>query len=134
MTERRQTHQRQWVLEAIQGRGHLSAQNIFERVRAQHPEISIATVYRNLNILMESGLVQVVGHSSQLEIYDARTDEHAHFVCRQCGKIIDVEELPDSRIITTLEKAGHKVLESKLTLFGLCKECSKLSESERVSK
>ncbi len=134
MIERRQTNQRQWVYDAIKGRGHLSAQKILEQIRIQHPEISVATVYRNLNILVENDLVQVVGHSSQMEIYDARTDAHAHFVCRNCGKIFDVEEVPDGRAISSLERAGHHVFETRLTLFGQCSECSQTIESERTSR
>jgi Fur family peroxide stress response transcriptional regulator len=125
MTDRRKTNQRQWVFDTIKDCGHLSAQKTYEQIRVNHPEISIATVYRNLNILLETGLIKVVGNSSQLEIYDARTDLHAHFICRQCGSIIDVEDDFDARLIKSLEKAGHQVQESRLTLFGICANCRK---------
>ena len=123
MIERRKTSQRQWVLETVKTQGHLSAQDIYEKIRRAHPEISVATVYRNLNILVEAGLVQVVGHTSQKEIYDARTDSHAHFICRGCGRIIDIEDLDHTPVVARLAAAGHRVTEAKTTLYGLCVTC-----------
>jgi Fe2+ or Zn2+ uptake regulation protein len=111
------------VLETVKTQGHLSAQDIYEKIRRTHPEISVATVYRNLNILLEAGLVQVVGHTSQKEIYDARTDCHAHFICRGCGRIFDIEDLDHSPVLARLAAAGHHVTESKSTFYGLCAHC-----------
>ena len=123
MVERRHTNQRQWVLDTLKAEGHLSALDIYNRVRADHPDISVATVYRNLGILTESGQVQIVGHSSQKEIYDARTDSHAHFVCRSCGQIFDLEGIGPSDAVKNLEASGHRVSEQRLTLYGLCRDC-----------
>lgn len=123
MIERRKTNQRQWVLETVKQLGHLSAQDTYEQIRADHPEISVATVYRNLNVLMESGLVQVVSHTSQKEIYDARTDSHAHFICRECGQIFDIEESYSLTMARQIELSGHQVDEIKSTVFGCCAPC-----------
>lgn len=123
MVERRHTNQRQWVLDTLKAEGHLSALDIYNRVRTAHPDISVATVYRNLGILTETGQVQIVGHSSQKEIYDARTDSHAHFVCRSCGQIFDIEGIGHSEAESTLIAAGHQVTEQRLTLYGYCRDC-----------
>lgn len=124
MIERRQTSQRQWVLQTIRAHGHLSAQDVYNLIKVAHPDISIATVYRNLNILVETGQVQIVGHSSQKEIYDARTDSHAHFFCRQCGLIEDIAADPDVQAVALLEAAGYHVTDSRLSLMGICAACA----------
>ncbi|MDD2534630.1 MAG: transcriptional repressor [Eubacteriales bacterium] len=124
MIERRQTNQRQWVLDTIRDYGHMSAQAIYQKIKDQHPDISVATVYRNLNILLESGFVQIVGHSSQKEIYDARTDVHAHFICRDCGLIEDIEVEPDQRAIQLLQARGHQITSNRISLLGRCPTCA----------
>ena len=130
MVERRHTNQRQWVLDTLKAEGHLSALDIYNRVRAEHPAISVATVYRNLSILTETGHVQVVGHNSQKEIYDARTDSHAHFICRSCGRIVDVEGFVLAGVQKSLEARGHQVTDHRLTLFGYCGNCLELQAKE----
>ncbi len=123
MIERRQTSQRNWVLQTIQAYGHLSAQDIYSLIKKDHPDISIATVYRNLNILVESGLVHIVGHTSQKELYDARTDEHAHFMCVNCGSIEDIDAQANPEAIASLRSKGHEVLAQRVSLMGTCATC-----------
>lgn len=123
MIERRQTSQRQWVLQTIRDHGHLSAQAIYNYIKLDHPDISVATVYRNLNILVENGLIHIVGHTSQKELYDARTDEHAHFMCTTCGYIEDIDVQADSQAIDRLRSAGHAVYSQRVSLMGICSNC-----------
>jgi len=106
--------------------------DIYNRVRVQHPDISVATVYRNLGILTESGQVQIVGNSNQKEIYDARTDSHAHFICRTCGQIFDLEGFGPADAVKIQQLSGHRVTEQRLTLYGMCRDCCEMQAKENI--
>lgn len=123
MPERRNTTQRQLVLATLQANGHISAMAIHDLIRQSHPDVSLATVYRNLGILIETGQIRVVGTEDQRELYDANLTAHAHFICRSCRRIIDVEDSFDPAAITRLIQSGFAIEESRVVHYGLCAEC-----------
>ena len=88
--ERRNTRQRQLVLEAVQELcDHPTADEIYLRVREQDDHISRGTVYRNLHLLADTGEILSVKTPGG-ERFDRRMDHHAHLVCSECGTVIDV--------------------------------------------
>jgi Fur family peroxide stress response transcriptional regulator len=135
MVERRQTNQRQWVLSALRANGHMSALDIYNKVRAEHPDISVATVYRNLGILAEDGQIQAIGSCQQKEVYDIRTDIHAHFICQNCGLVFDVEvdAAACADLTATLQAAGHQVNEKRITWYGICRDCRQATHEKEES-
>jgi len=112
---------------------HLSAQEIYERVKKDIPFTSFATIYRTVALLRDMGEVMELGFADEGNRYDgARPYPHPHLVCIQCKKILDpkvpsLEELPRK----LAKKTGFQILNHRLDFFGLCPECQKNPSRER---
>ena len=88
---RRFSRQRQMVLDVVKNRTkHPTADKVYEILKKDHPEISLGTVYRNLNLLAEMGEISRVETSSVKDHFDGNQHPHAHFVCRKCGGVFDL--------------------------------------------
>ena len=100
---------------------HPSAEEVFLGVKRKMPRIARGTVYRNLNQLTELGKVQQVRPSGIARFDNA--SEHAHLVCRNCQKIMDVQ-MPEIKVP---RHDGFTVQNVKLDFKGLCKECHEVN-------
>ena len=122
---RRHSKKRDAILSVIQGTTrHPSAEWIYEKIRDVYPDISLGTVYRNLSLFRDDGLVRVVTVINGTERYDANVLPHPHFACRQCGAVIDIT-VDFSMAASQLEGNGYNVENCDITYHGLCPECSK---------
>ncbi len=124
--QRRNTRQRQVVLEELQAcHYHPTAGELYKSVRHRLPRISLGTVYRNLEILQETGQANRLSCCSSSEArYDGRTFPHLHFQCRQCQQIRDLDivlPLLDDLIDTVVE--GHEVSGYNVVFDGTCQTC-----------
>ena len=101
-------------------REHLTVEQIFLKLKEAHPNVVLATVYNNLNKLLEEELVRKVSVEGMQDRYD-RMKKHEHLVCRQCGKLADValEDLSAS----LREQLGEDFLYYDLKVYYLCPEC-----------
>ena len=72
---------------------HPSADWVFEHVKEQVPDISLATVYRNLALFKDQGLITSLGTVKGVERFDGNTDPHVHFICTQCGAVMDLPQI-----------------------------------------
>ena len=87
----RYSSQRDTVLKVVKAaRDHPTADTIYSRVRAELPKISLGTVYRNLSLLSDMGLITTLETLDKSIHYDGNTDSHSHFICERCSKIIDL--------------------------------------------
>ena len=100
--------------------GHLSAEEVFQRARAQLPELSRATVYNALGELAEVGLLGVVEGPGPRQ-FDANVSPHHHFRCRRCNKLHDIEL---DHVDLTLREPGFEVERAYVLLEGLCPTCA----------
>ena len=109
-------------------REHLTVEQIFLKLRDSHPQVVLATVYNNLNRLLEEGLIRKVSVEGMPDRYD-KMKKHDHLVCKRCGKLADItfEDLTAS-LKTQL---GSDFLSYDLKLFYICPECR---EKEDVNK
>ena len=83
--------QKDALLEVIRNsEGHLSAEDLFMRCRAQNVDISIATIYRNLGILVNEGVVRKIAVPGESDRYDKTLSPHEHVVCERCKKMTDI--------------------------------------------
>lgn len=128
MADRRNTRQRQLVLDAVRSRcDHPTADQVYQVVRAQDCHVSRATVYRNLHLLADAGdilSIKVPGG----ERFDLRADAHPHIICSSCGRVADVpferggayEDTLDERasLATSWQVSTHS-----LVFTGLCPHC-----------
>jgi Fe2+ or Zn2+ uptake regulation protein len=125
----RLTRQREAVLLVIQQADkHLSAQEIYDRVRQQLPGIAYGTVYNALSYLMEAGLIQVVNVGSGPALYDRNLKRHDHLVCRHCGKVLDYAFGDLERAIDEVASVtGFRIERAEALFVGLCPDCQRLS-------
>ena len=90
----------------------------------------MGTVYRNLNILMEQGLIKKIDFGSTFDRFDANTGPHYHFICEQCGSIIDLEIPIDPQINERVnQKTPFTAQRHRIEFFGLCDRCKGREES-----
>ena len=104
---------------------HPSAETVHEMLQQTNPDISLATVYRNLSLFKQQGKIISVGTVNGSERFDGNTAPHVHFVCSDCSTVLDLHELeipPD--LIRNVELASQgKVHSCQLSFTGLCAEC-----------
>lgn len=124
MSVTRHSFQRDAVLNELSSRfDHPTAEEVYFSVKKEISNISLATVYRNLNFLTENGKA-VRFNVNGTDRFDATVETHYHFVCNRCGKVSDVEEIETKQMLTDAEKkVGGKISSHSLTFFGICKEC-----------
>lgn len=123
--DRRNTVQKELVLKAVTDlHGHVTADEIYNYVSKEHPNIGKGTVYRNLSILAESGAVLKIEIPDGPDVFDFTLKEHYHAKCVRCGKVsdVDMDVFPDlvNRIRDT---KGMKFLGYSLIFKGICSEC-----------
>lgn len=124
--QQRNTKQRMLVLEAVRARhDHPSADEIYFDVRAKDARISRATVYRNLNVLAQSGEIAHV-RVPAADRYDFRRDKHYHMFCVRCGRVSDAPVVYREELDGGVEEAtGFKVERHRMIFEGVCPECLK---------
>lgn len=125
MKRTRNTVQRKAVLEAVRALpGHPSAADVFARVRADYPSLSLATVYRALHALADQGeLVEM--QIENIARYDAGLRPHHHVVCRACGAVADVAApLPEQALRSLEQVSGYTLDPHPVQFTGLCPACA----------
>jgi Fe2+ or Zn2+ uptake regulation protein len=121
---RRVTDQRRLILEAVRAtHTHPTAEWVYRQVRRRLPRISLGTVYRNLRLLVEEGLIQELD-SGGYGRYDGNTTRHHHFTCRGCGQIIDLA-LPVDRALDhrAASRTGLEISHHRIEFYGRCAAC-----------
>ena len=121
----RQTFQKTLTLDAVKAmRCHPTADQVYAYVSEKYPEISRATIYRNLNQLSEMGEISRVKNPCGADRYDHITTPHHHFICNCCHELINVE-IPaiDNLVVLCEEQIGAKVEESQIFFGGVCRNC-----------
>ena len=120
----RHSHQRDMIYEyLLQTKEHPSAEMVYEELKSKIPNLSLGTVYRNLKLLEELGMVRKVTTLNNVERYDACCEDHVHFVCSKCGKIIDLPKLTQEIKDNCFNEVGHNVEWVSLILGGTCSDC-----------
>ena len=122
-TQRRKgSKQREKVLDIVRStKSHPTADWVFHEVRKELPNISLATVYRNLNLLVESEEINEVLCDGQLR-FDANKGEHFHFICKSCKGIFDIDESRVSSPDFKLPR-GYVVQDVRMDFYGICPSC-----------
>ena len=119
------THQRQVVFEAVvASHGHHSPEKIYAAVRRRIPSISLATVYNNLRLFVECGLLREVSpHTSTLRV-DGNLKPHHHLVCSRCKVVQDIEgDFINFKRLSRRAPRGFDLTQPLVEVFGLCRRC-----------
>lgn len=121
---RRNTIQKQLISKTVMNMDHPDADQVYEAIVKEHPHISKATVYRNLNLLAEQKEIGKIEPGEGAAKFDFRTDPHYHLRCRECGRLFDAD-LPlleglDSRVQNT---HGFTIEKHNIEFVGICSDC-----------
>ncbi len=104
--------------------GHPSAAQLYERIKAQFPTMSQATVYKTLALLKDIDQVLEIDLRDDSHYDGNRPEPHPHLVCTRCNKIVDGEFDLDLSSIKRLEEiSGYQIIRSRFTFYGLCADC-----------
>ncbi|AWI11670.1 peroxide-responsive transcriptional repressor PerR [Caldifermentibacillus hisashii] len=121
------TPQRHAILEyLINSMAHPTADEIYKALEGKFPNMSVATVYNNLRVFKDVGLVKELTYGDSSSRFDFTTHDHYHAICESCGKIVDfqypgLDEVEQFASHVT----GFKVSHHRLEVYGLCPDCAK---------
>lgn len=124
MAGKRYSRQRELICQAVCGTDqHPTAEMVYHWLKPANPNLSLGTVYRNLNLLAEEGILLRMTFS--VERYDANTMPHTHFRCKSCGGVFDLDLAYDSEIDARAAAAepGFQIESHDLIFSGLCPHC-----------
>jgi Fur family ferric uptake transcriptional regulator len=118
------TKQREAILEIFLGaKGHVTSEDLHQKVRLAHPQIGYTTVYRTMKLLCEAGLANE-NNFDGITRYEIAHEHHDHLICTRCGKIIEFEcEQIESAQEKIAARYGFQVLRHRHELYGHCADC-----------
>lgn len=119
------SRQRECILKNLQSRrDHPTADMVYESVQVEEPNISLGTVYRNLSFLAENGQILKISTGIGPDHFDGFTEAHNHFVCRKCGRVLDLDYVADEKIIADASKSFNGEIKGyDLQFYGTCEDC-----------
>ncbi len=121
----KRSKQRERMLELLgQAAIHPTADWLYQNLKNEFPNLSLGTVYRNLNILVEQNLIQKLPFGSTHDRYEIIKNPHYHLVCEQCGCIIDFDMPQYTKINEQAQKmSGFNISRHRIDFFGTCEKC-----------
>ena len=104
---------------------HPSADWVHAQLKAEYPDISLGTVYRNLSLFKQQGLIASLGTVNGIERFDGNTSPHVHFICTSCDSVSDLPQMavPQALSSEAAAQAGGQVDACQLTFTGTCNRC-----------
>ena len=106
-------------------RTHPTAETVYQNVKQQFPNISLGTVYRNLNLLADRGDILRISPGNGPDHYDADCSQHYHFICKQCGIVLDIDMEHQAQLDEIATRQFDGTITNHVThFFGLCPECN----------
>ena len=115
----------------VEHRTHPTVDEIYTALSPSIPTLSKTTVYNTLKLFSEQGAAQILTIDERNTCYDADTTHHAHFLCKRCGRIYDLECKANIKQVEDMDMNGHEVQEIHYYYKGICKDCL---ENEHLTK
>lgn len=129
------TRQREGILTVLGEDSHqlLTAQEIFERMLQAGSETNFSTVYRNLEVLLQEGIVRKVELDREAAYYELvqSGDHHHHLICKECGSIQTTDFCPFDQL---QDEDGFVPVDHSFEVYGYCKDCAKARREKQVNK
>ena len=132
MAVRKHSRKRDAILDCVRSTTtHPAAEWVYSHLKDEFPDLSLATVYRNLAMFKDEGLVESLGTVGGIERFDGNTAPHDHFICTACNAVIDFEApaLPDALLEQVQSQLGAKLSGYRLHYYGLCRACKNKKEN-----
>ncbi len=117
------TPQRLTIVEELDGHIHMSIDELYESIQKKFPSISLATVYKNINAMMECDFILEVKIPQQKSKYELNKHPHAHVVCKKCGTVEDIKLDLHQVTYQAANLTNYQILENALILSGICPVC-----------
>jgi len=132
----RNTRQREVILEELRKlTSHPTAARLYEIVRRRLPKISLGTVYRNLELMVEMGAIQKLQFSGAEARFDGNPDRHDHLRCIRCNRVDDLPGVPLDFIPGDRDHShGYQILGHRLELLGICAACRALTNHDHAKE
>ena len=125
---RKHSKKRDAILDCIRGtKCHPTAEWVYQQLKPDFPDLSLGTVYRNIAMFKEEGIIQSIGVVNGLERYDINTNPHTHFICSVCGQVTDLDEVVLPAAVLEEAASGGVITSYQLQFVGVCAECSNQS-------
>ena len=124
---RKHSRKRDAILDCIRRtKCHPTADWVYQQLKPELPDLSLGTVYRNIAMFKEEGVIQSIGVVNGLERFDYRIAPHTHFICTCCHRILDLEEigLPEEVLRQTEACFGGRITGFQLQFSGQCADCA----------
>lgn len=133
MKKLRMTHQREIILQELKkSKNHPSADELYERVKKKMPRISLATVYRNLEILSETGAINKIEISGRQKRFDWDRSKHDHIFCIHCHKVDNIDiDTTTKPALGPLDSRGYQVEGCRVEFYGYCPKCKNKQQKGR---
>ncbi|XOF32683.1 MAG: transcriptional repressor [Candidatus Electrothrix sp. YB6] len=132
----RMTHQRELILEEL-GRchNHPTADALYERIKKKLPRISLATVYRNLEILSEAGMIRKLEISGRQKRFDRELEQHDHIFCVQCRRVDDIKFNRGRMLSLDAEQShGYAISGCRVEFYGICPKCQRKNKKKEQNR
>lgn len=126
--QRRNTSQRQIVYDALAIMGHATTESLIEYIQKNFENISLATIYRNISILIDEEMVKRVKLQGE-DVLETVKQRHGHFICRRCHQITDIDCSQVDKVVKKLEVFQENQVENyDMAFYGVCQNCKKEEE------
>ena len=128
MSSLKYSRQRESIKEFLMSRtDHPTADVVYENMKLIYPNISLGTVYRNLSLLADIGEIRKLSSFGGADRFDARTEKHCHFMCTECGAVMDMETDGVDKLMAQIaaDFEHGKISDYNARFFGICEHCLK---------
>ncbi len=131
----RMTNQREMILRELKkSKKHLTADELYERVKKFMPRISLATVYRNLEILSDVNMIRKLEISGRQKRFDSELEDHDHIYCVQCHRIENLDIGENQVNLAIVDTKGYTITGRRLEVTGMCPKCQKKLLKKKAEK
>ena len=121
------SRQREIIQEAVQKNPiHPTADDVYWMLKADNPSLSLSTVYRNLNLLADNGMITKISLPNQSDRFDGDMTDHYHMICEKCGNVHDINlDFLNDLDQKIFEQTGFAAVSHQLVIRGICQKCKK---------
>ncbi len=121
------TPQRMAILKEIDIYGHISIEELYEKIRVYYPSTSLATIYKNITLLCDSGILREIKAPGYKQKYELNQSKHAHVMCDKCGKLEDIHIDCVALQTHCMQTSGYNLHSVSAIFMGTCPACQALS-------
>jgi len=113
------------IVEELYSNGHMNIDDLYKKLLEKFPSISLATIYKNINAMIEKVFLNEVKIPNAKSVYELVKDEHSHLVCSSCGKIEDVDLDISNLVKEATSSKNYTINQASIIFAGVCPDCSK---------